>query len=70
MLTKSKEQLIEWFNQMMEVEKSGKDMYFGIASNPAVMDEEVKKSFREISQDEEHHSQIVQKIINIINNSL
>lgn len=67
---KNKEQLIEWFSQMREVEKSAKDMYFGIAEDSEVADDETKKSFREIAQEEERHAQMVQKIINIISSSL
>ena len=65
-----KEKLIKWFNQMREIEQTARDTYFSIASDPRVSDEEVKKVFREIASDEERHSQIVQKIVNIITNNL
>lgn len=70
MQSKNKEQLIEWFSQMREIESTAKDMYFGIAENPEVADEEIKNAFRKVSEDEGRHAQIVQKIINIINGGL
>jgi len=67
---KEKETLIKWFGQMKEIESSAGDFYLQVASDARVEDEEVKKTFREIAAEEQVHTEIVQKIINIVKNNL
>lgn len=62
--------LINEFTFMKEFEKSAGDFYSKVASDERVADENIKKAFREIAQDEERHGEIVQKIIDIVKTNL
>jgi rubrerythrin len=70
MPNEDKETLIEWFGQMRDFEKSAKDTYLSIASDPRVEDEEIRKVFETVANDESRHVDIVQRIINIVQNNL
>ena len=70
MEVRTKEQLIKDFTRMKDLEKSAEEMYFKIASDPEVHDEEIKNNFKRIADDEKRHSELVQRILNIINNNL
>mgnify|MGYP001558153084 CR=1 FL=1 len=65
-----KPELIEWFSQMKGIENSACKTYQNVAADPQVTDREVQEAFREIADDEERHTLIVEKIINIIRNNL
>ncbi len=58
------------FDQMRSLEEWASGFYLNISSDSRIQNEEVKEVFREISNDEIRHAQIVGKIINIINNNL
>lgn len=44
------------------------DFYRNVSSNPKIENEEMAKLFEEIASDEDRHSVIIERIINIINN--
>ena len=69
-MPKDKKTLIEEFGTMEEIESSAGKFYLEVSQNPEVEDEETKKLFERISKEEESHTRIVKKIINIIKNNL
>jgi rubrerythrin len=69
-VNKNKESLIEYFNQMKGLEEAARDSYLQISSDSRVDKEEIRETFKKIADDENHHSEIVQKILNIIKNNL
>ena len=70
MAVKNKEELIRGFNQMKVLEKEAENFYLQVFSDDRVESGEVKTVFKRIAGDENRHTEIVQKIINIISNVL
>lgn len=64
-----KDKLIGDFEMMKSFEASARDLYFKISSDPGVEDERIKNTFKIIAKDEQKHTELVQKIINIVNAS-
>ena len=64
-----KEKIISEFKRMKEMELSARDLYTKIATLPDA-EEQLKITFAKMSQDEQRHADIVQKIINIATNTL
>ena len=64
-----KEKRLKEFQKMKSLEEKAYDFYNNVSLNPKVGDYG-KNIFKEISIDEKEHSLIVQKIINIISNTL
>ena len=69
-MTKDKNILISEFSQMKEFEDWAGGFYLQVSADPRVTDEKTKKLFKKIAKDEEEHGKIIQRILNIINNSL
>ena len=67
---KTKEQLIKEFSIMREFEKWTGEFYEQMASNPRAGNERVRLILLQVAADERKHTDIVQKIINIINYNL
>lgn len=67
---KDKDKIIGEFETMKSFEESTRDLYLKISSEPAVEDRNIKDVFGKIAEDEQRHAEIVQKIINIVSNSL
>ncbi len=65
----NKEKIISEFKMMKEMELSARDLYTKIAGLPDA-EQQLKITFATIAQDEQRHADIVQKIINIVNNTL
>jgi rubrerythrin len=65
----NKEKIIGEFEMMKEMELSAKDFYTKIAGLPDI-ERQLKITFTTIAQDEQRHADIVQKIINIVTNTL
>lgn len=69
MISSTKQNLIRAFLQMKALEESARDFYLKAVQDEAVP-EEARRVFDDIAKDEARHSQIVQKIVNIITNNL
>jgi Mn-containing catalase len=65
-----KEKIISEFEMMKEFELSVKALYIKIVSSPDVKDQKIKDIFIKIADDEQRHSELVQKIINIATDAL
>jgi rubrerythrin len=66
----SKKRILSEFEMMREFEVSARDLYIKITKSPDVKDPKIKDIFAKIADDEQRHSELVQKIINITNNAL
>jgi rubrerythrin len=66
----SKKKIIGEFQMMKDFELSVKDLYTKIVNSPDVKQQQVKDTFAKIAEDEQRHADIVQKIINIVTNTL
>jgi rubrerythrin len=67
---RNKKKLIGEFEMMRDFELTAKDLYLKIVSSPDVEQQQIKDTFARIAEDEQRHADIVQKIINIITNTL
>lgn len=67
---RTKEKLLREFQLMKDFESWTGDFYIQVSSDPKIKEEAVRELFKKISLDEEKHTQIVQRIINIISNNL
>ena len=66
----NKKKLTRDFEMMRDFELSARDLYIKIASSTDVEQQQIKNAFAKIADDEQRHADIVQKIINIITNTL
>jgi rubrerythrin len=66
----NKKKLIGEFEMMKDFELTAKDLYVKIVNSPDVEQQQIKDTFAKIAEDEQRHADIVQKIINIITNTL
>jgi rubrerythrin len=66
----NKKKIIGEFQMMKDFELSAKDLYTKIASSPDVREQQIKDTFARIAEDEQRHADIVQKVINIVTNTL
>jgi rubrerythrin len=66
----NKEKIISDFEMMREFELSLKDLYLRIVGSPDVKEQKIKDILTKIADDEQRHSELVQKIINIATNAL
>jgi rubrerythrin len=66
----SKKKLIYDFNIMKGFEESAMSLFSKICQDPQLKNEKVRNTFKIIAEDEKQHAEIVQKIINIVTNSL
>jgi rubrerythrin len=55
---------------MKDFELTVKNLYIRITKSPDVKDQKIKDIFAKIAEDEQRHSELVQKIINIATNAL
>jgi uncharacterized metal-binding protein len=69
-INRNKEKIISEFEMMKDFELTVKDLYIRITNSPDVKDQNIKDIFAKIAEDEQHHSELVQKIINIATNAL
>ena len=65
----NKEKIISEFKMMKDMELSARDLYTKIAGLPDA-EQQLKVTFATMAQDEQRHADIVQKIINIVTNTL
>jgi rubrerythrin len=66
----NKKKLIGEFEMMKDFELTAKNLYVKIVNSPDVEQQQIKDAFAKIAQDEQRHADIVQKIINIVINTL
>ncbi len=66
----NKNKIICEFEEMKDFELTVKDLYIKIANSPDVEQQQIKDAFAKLAQDEQRHAEIVQKIINIVTNTL
>jgi len=66
----NKEKIISEFEMMRDFELTARDLYIKITKSPDVKEQNIKDIFAKIAEDEQHHSELVQKIINIATNAL
>jgi hypothetical protein len=66
----NKEKIISEFEMMRDFELSVRDLYIKIINSPDVKEQRIKEIFAKIADDEQRHSELVQKIINITANTL
>jgi hypothetical protein len=67
---RNKEKIISEFEMMRDFELTARDVYIRITKSPDVKEQRIKDIFAKIAEDEQRHSEIVQKIINIATNAL
>lgn len=65
----NKEKILSEFEMMRGLELTAKELYLKIAASDDA-DQETKNIFAKMAEDEQRHSEIVQKIINIATNAL
>jgi len=66
----TKQQLINEFETMKLIEQDARDFYIKASEDPDVKDEKVRNCFGRIARDEQHHVELVDKIINTLKNCL
>lgn len=66
----NKQQLISEFETMKMIEQDAHDFYIKVSQDPSLKDEKIKKCFSRIAEDEQHHIELVDRIINTIKNCL
>jgi ferritin len=66
----NKEKIISEFEMMRDFELSVKELYIKIINSPDVKEQKINDIFAKIADDEQRHSELVQKIINIATNAL
>ena len=62
------QKLLSEFETMRAIEQNAHDFYVNALQNPGIEDEKIRDSFRKIAEDEKHHVELVERIINIIKN--
>jgi len=67
---RTKDDIIRDFQTMKLFEESARDYYLKVQADPEIRDESVRRLFKSIANDEQRHVKAVEKIINIIKNSL
>jgi len=68
--SKEKEEIISELEMMKDFELSVKDLYIKIANSLDVEQQQIKDTFAALAEEEQYHADIVQKIINIVTNTL
>lgn len=67
---RDKNQLLNEFNQLKDVEQQACDFYLKISNDATIKNKDIKNTFNKIAADESRHVKLVEKIIMIINNNL
>ena len=67
---KTKAELLQEFQLLQGVEQSAGDFYRRVAPELPLAAEKARETFLAIAKDEDRHVEIVQKILNIIQNTL
>ena len=65
-----KQKIIEEFETMKSFELSAHELYARLAADPGIEEQKVKDTFARLAEDEQHHADLVQEIVNIVTNAL
>ena len=65
-----KQKLLNEFETMRLIEKDAQDFYLKASTDPNVTDQSVRTCFSAIAEDERHHVELVERIMNILRNCL
>jgi rubrerythrin len=68
--TATKRKLLGEFNTMKLIEQDAHDFYLKTSTDPGVTELEIRNCFLNISEEEKHHIELVDRIMNIINNCM
>ena len=66
----SKQNVLSEFEMMKLIEQNAHDFYNKALDNPSLKDQSTRQCFQKIAEDEKHHVELVDRIINIITNCL
>jgi rubrerythrin len=66
----NKKEIISEMEMMKDFELTAKDLYIKIANSSDVQQQQIKNAFAKMAEEEQGHADIVQKIINIVTNTL
>jgi rubrerythrin len=66
----SKGEIIGEMEMMKDFELTARDLYVKVANSPDVQQRQIRDTFANMAREEQEHADIVQKIINIIKNTL
>ena len=64
------QQLIDEFEAMKLIEQDAHDFYIKASQDPSVADDKIRNCFTKIAEDEQHHIELVDRIINTVKNCL
>jgi rubrerythrin len=64
----NKQKLVSEFGMMKMIEQDAHDFYVKASQDRNVKDQKIRKCFDRIAEDELHHIELVDRIINIIRN--
>ena len=65
-----KHKLLDEFETMRLLEEDAHEFYLRASKNPDVTEESVRRCFGSIAEDEKHHVELVERIMNILRNCL
>ncbi len=66
----NKQKLLNEFEMMKLIEQNARDFYLKASQDPKVVDKKMHNCFCEIAEDEKHHIELVDRIMNILKNCL
>jgi len=66
----TKQKVLSEFKTMKLLEQNAHEFYNKILENPSLTNQNMLNCFQQIADDEKHHVEIVDRIINIITNCL
>jgi len=64
----NKQKLVSEFEMMKIIEQDAHDFYVKVSQDRNVKDQKIRRCFGRIAEDERHHIELVERIINIIKN--
>ena len=66
----TKQQVLSEFETMKLLEQNAHEFYSKTLENPSLTDSNMRNCFQKIAEDERHHVELVDRIINITTNCL
>jgi rubrerythrin len=66
----NKQQLLSEFETMKLIEQDAHDFYVKVSQDSNVNNEKIRNCFSKIARDEQHHIELVGRIINTLKNCL
>jgi len=66
----TKQKLQNEFETMRLIEQDAHDFYLKASQNPSIEDQKMRNCFSKIAEDEQRHTELVNRIKNIITNCL